>query len=394
MITYEDALKIVLSASIPFGDEKIPLQDSLGRILAEDVFSDINMPPFNKSAMDGFAIIKKDIDKELDIIETIKAGAMPQKKITPGKCARIMTGAPVPEGAEMVVMVEHTNVNDNKLTITNKNSAENICYLGEDIQTDNKILSSGTIITPAEMAALATIGHDPVSVKKQPVIGIIATGSELVEPSEKPKSAQIRNSNSYQLYGQIKQAGCKATYFGIIEDNEEDIFKMIQKHIDDFNILLLSGGVSMGEFDFVPEVLQKIGFESLFSKIAMKPGKPTIFGRKGDKFVFGLPGNPVSTFMIFELLVKPFCYKLMNANYSPVIIKGILKEEFNRKHSKRAVFLPVHINSNRTVEQVSYHGSGHINALSHANGFISIPIGVNSISMGTEVDVTFIKSSI
>lgn len=394
MISYEEALEIVLNTSISFENEKVPLFKSLGRILAEDVFSDINMPPFNKSAMDGFAIKSDEIDRQLEIVETIKAGSAPLKGITSGKCSRIMTGAPIPLGSDMVIMVEHSKVEDNKLTVTEKKDGRNVCYLGEDFKVGDKILSSGTFITPAEMAALATIGCDPVSVKRQPVIGIIATGSELIEPIKKPKNAQIRNSNSYQLYGQILQTGCRAEYFGIVEDDEENISKLIQTNLDKVDILLLTGGVSMGEFDFVPDVLQKAGFEVHFSKVAVKPGKPTLFCSKGNKFVFGLPGNPVSTFMIFELLVKPFCYKLMDANHSPVIIKCLMKDDFNRKQDKRTMYLPVHINRDRTVDQISFHGSADINALSRANGFISIPIGVKSIKKGTEVDVTFIKSSL
>lgn len=394
MISYEEALKIVLENSINLECENVSLHDSLGRVLAEDIFSDMEMPPFDKSAMDGFAIIKEDIDKELTIIETIQAGATPKKVIIPGTCSKIMTGAPVPEGANMVVMVEHTEVNGDKMKITKQKSATNICYQGEDIRKGDKILEAGTIITPAEIAALATVGADPVSVRKQPTIGIIATGTELVEPSEKPQNAQIRNSNSYQLYAQIIQAGSKAKYLGIAEDNEDTIFNLIKENMEEIDIFLLSGGVSMGEFDFVPGVLDKIGFNLLFEKVAIQPGKPTVFGKKDSTFVFGLPGNPVSTFMIFELFVKPFCYKLMGTNYSPVTIKGILKDELKRRRADRAAHYPVHINSDRTVEQIVYHGSGHINALSHANSFVRVPVGINSIPAGSEIDVTFIKSSI
>ncbi len=394
MITYEEALKTVIENAILFISEEVSLDNSLGRILAEDIFSDMEMPPFNKSAMDGFAIMKEDIDKELTIVETIQAGANPKKVITPGTCSRIMTGAPVPKDADMVVMVEHTKIINNKVKITNNKNATNICYKGEDIKAGDKILEAGTIITPAEIATLATVGSDPVSVRKQPTIGIIATGTELVEPAEKPQNAQIRNSNSYQLYAQIIQAGCNPQYLGIVEDSEDKIYDLIKNNMNEIDIFLLSGGVSMGEFDFVPGVLNKIGFNLLFEKVAIQPGKPTVFGKINNTFVFGLPGNPVSTFMIFELFVKPFCYKLMGANYSPLTIKGILNDELKRRRSDRTAHYPVYINSERRVEQIPYHGSGHINALSKANSFVRMPVGINSIPAGTEIDVTFIKFSI
>ena len=263
--------------------------------------------------------------------------------------------------------------------------------MARHIKKGDTVLQKGTFITPAVIAVLASVGCDPVPVSRKPLLGIIATGSELVEPSQKPQSAQIRNSNSYQLYSQIEQAGCRPIYLGIIEDSPEAIGSAIDQNIATVDIFLLSGGVSMGEFDYVPGVLFEKGFRLLFQKVAIKPGKPTVFGKKDNKFVFGMPGNPVSTFILFEMLVKPFCHKLMGADYTHIKVTGKLAEKIKRKKSERLSFIPIVINKNVDISLVKYHGSAHIHALTKANGIVSIPVGVNEINAGEDIEVIIIK---
>lgn len=390
MIPFEESVSIVINSAITLEEESVPLQEACGRVLYRDVSSDIDMPPFNKSAMDGYACKMVDLDKPLKVIETIPAGYTPQKTVGEGECSKIMTGGIVPEGADCVVMIEHTEIKDDLVIVNKKSSDRNICYKAEDIHKGDRVLQKGTLVTPAEIAVLASVGCDPVPVSRKPVLGIIATGNELVQPSQEPKSAQIRNSNSYQLYSQIEQAGCKPVYLGIIEDSPEAIGAAIDQNISNVDIFLLSGGVSMGEFDYVPGVLQEKGFMLLFQKVAIKPGKPTVFGKKENKFVFGMPGNPVSTFIIFEMLVKPFCYKLMGANYSYKMVKAKLAETIIRKKSERLSFIPVVVNKNGEIGLVKYHGSAHIHSLTKANGILSIPVSVNEIKAGESVSVIFI----
>lgn len=390
MIPFEESVSIVMNSAITLEEESVPLQEACGKVLYRDVSSDIDIPPFNKSAMDGYACRSEDIGRPLKVIETIPAGYTPQKTVGDGECSKIMTGGIVPEGADCVVMIEHTEIKDDLVIVNKKSSDRNICYKAEDIQKGDRVLQKGTLVTPAEIAVLASVGCDPVPVSRKPVLGIIATGNELVQPSQEPKSAQIRNSNSYQLYSQIEQAGCKPVYLGIIEDSPEAIGAAIDQNISNVDIFLLSGGVSMGEFDYVPGVLQEKGFRLLFQKVAIKPGKPTVFGKKENKFVFGMPGNPVSTFIIFEMLVKPFCYKLMGANYSYKMVKAKLAETIKRKKSERLSFIPVVVNKNGEIGLVKYHGSAHIHSLTKANGILSIPVSVNEIKAGESVSVIFI----
>jgi len=238
-----------------------------------------------------------------------------------------------------------------------------------------------------EIAILATVGIDEVPVSSLPKVGVIATGSELVEPSQKPGPVQIRNSNSYQLCAQIEKEGCISHYFGIAEDSPEVINQMLQEAITQCDVILLSGGVSVGDFDFVPSILRQNNVQLLFEKVAVKPGKPTIFGVSEKAFCFGLPGNPVSTFVTFELLVKPFLYKLMGHDYSPMRVEMCSDETVTRKDTERQSWVPVKLTSDMAFRPVQYHGSAHILALCQADGLISMDVGVARMEKGTRVSV-------
>ena len=391
MISFDNALQTIMDSAVTLDEESVQLQKACGRILYTDIASDVDMPPFNKSAMDGYACRREDLDRPLKVVETIAAGYTPQKTVGTVECAKIMTGGVVPEGADCVVMVEHTELKDDLVHVCKKSTVTNICYQAEDIKTGDAVLPKGKRITPAEIAILASVGCDPVPVARKPVLGVIATGSELVEPSQKPDTAQIRNSNSYQLCCQIEQAGCSAKYFGIAEDTPDAIRTCIENLLPEIDILLVSGGVSMGDYDYVPGVLKKVGFDLLFEKVAIKPGKPTVFGKNENKFVFGMPGNPVSTFMIFELFVKPFCFKMMGGEYYPLKVSMTVSERIKRKKSERLAYIPVVINRKGEVCKVSYHGSAHIHALTMAHGYIAIPVGVNEFPAGEKVEVTLLR---
>lgn len=391
MIPFKDAYQTVIDAAVHLGTEYVPLSMACGRVPDRDILSDIDMPSFNKSAMDGYACKIVDLEKPLKVVETIPAGYIPKKAIGDGECAKIMTGAVVPQGADCVVMIEHTRTDEGMVNVLHKTSATNICFKGEDIKRGDKVLQRGTLITPSEIAVLASVGCDPVSVSHKPLVGVIATGSELVEPSQKQEGAQIRNSNAVQLCSQIAQTGGTAIYLGIVKDSPQALDDSIKNGLSQVDVLLLSGGVSAGDFDYVPEILKANGVEAIFQKIAIKPGKPVLFGRKSDKFVFGLPGNPVSTFIVFEVLVKPFLYKLMGMNHDPLRVRASLKQTITRKKAERLEFIPAFINSEGEVSLVSYHGSGHIHAFAGANAVISIPVGKKEIKEGENITVTLIK---
>lgn len=390
MISFDAAYKIVLENAGLTPAEDAALGDCLGRVLAVDVASDMDMPPHNLSAMDGFACRQADLDNGLTEIETIPAGYMPTKLIAPGQCSRIMTGAVVPEGADIVVMFEHTEVRDALVYVVKKSGQTNIRRKAEDIHTGDVVLTAGTVLRPVEIAVLASVGCDPAPVFAMPRVGVVATGDELIEPRQKPTAAKIRNSNSYQLCAQIQRAGCIPKYFGIAKDTPEAVNEILATAIEQCDVVLFSGGVSMGDYDFVPQILSDNGIDIKFEKVKIKPGKPTVFGTKGKKYFFGLPGNPVSTFVLFEVMVRPFLMKLMAHDYTPANIIGRLAKEIRIRKIDRAEFRPVRLEPDGSVNFFAYHGSAHIHAYTLANGVVRIPAGVTKLNAGANVQVTLI----
>ena len=388
MITYEQALKIVKANSHLLGTEKVEMMKSINRVLREDVLSDMNMPPFDKSAMDGYACRREDIANELEVVETIQAGYEPKFKIGKNQCAKIMTGAAIPKGADCVIIVEEVDeLSGNRIKYRKEKTSDNICYKAEDVVAGQKLLEAGTRITEKEIASLALTGCVEPLVSIKPKIGIITTGDEIVEPANIPQQSQIRNTNAYQLIAQCEGFGCNTSYYGIVKDTEEEISAAVIKAKQECDLILLTGGVSMGEFDLVPVVLKKTGFELLFEKVAVQPGKPTVFGKCKNTFVFGMPGNPVSSFIVFEFFAKEFLAGLMGLkNYSKTLSLE-MAFDFKRKRNERLARIPVKINTEGKLEAIEYHGSAHISALAFADGIISVPIGVSEIKKGTVVDV-------
>ena len=391
MILLEEAYKIVMDSVELMKTEKINFTNSLGLILANDIFSDIDMPPFDKSAMDGYACKMTDINQELEVIEVIPAGKSPKKEIKQGECAQIMTGAMIPNGADCVVMVEHTEKTaENRIKYLKEKTKDNICYKAEDVQTGQKVIEKGTLIKPQHIAILASVGATEIEVYQKPKVGVISTGDEIVEPHVKPGPSKIRNSNGYQLFSQIERCNAIANYVGIASDNEEDTYHVIMKAMEENDVILLSGGVSMGEFDFVPYIMQKAGIDIKFQKIAVQPGKPTTFGTKESKRIFGLPGNPVSSYIQFELLVRPLLAEMMGHTFNPLQISMEMGIDHSRKRSERMSWYPITIADNGTVIPASYHGSAHIHGLESADGISFFPIGKAEIKKGEKVHVRLI----
>lgn len=388
MISYEKALETILNSARYLGAEEVEFMDALYRVLGQDVFSDVDMPPFDKAAMDGFACRRQDLDQQLEVVETVAAGQIPQKSVTPGKCIRIMTGAMVPQGADTVIMVEHTReIAPEVIQFTASNTTPNIAYKAEDVKEGDLIHTRGQLILPAHIAVLAAVGCTRPSVAIQPKVGILSTGDELVEPDQKPKPGTIRNSNAWQLIAQVKQAGCIANYMGIVPDNEEDTDNAISKALAENDVVILTGGVSMGDFDFVPGVMQKNHVDILFQKVAVKPGRPTVFGVTPKAWIFGLPGNPVSSFINFEIFVKPLLYKLMGHHYQPAGFSLPLGVNYKRKKADRLEWVLVDINAQGEVIPVSYHGSAHIHAVGLSRALMPVAVNTFEITKGDTVHV-------
>ena len=387
MISFQDALKTVLNTKLQLGTEKVSLLQAQGRVLAENSISDINMPPFNKAAMDGFAIRESDISNELTIIETVAAGQTPTKSVEAGQATKIMTGAPVPEGADFVIQVELSELVDAQTVRFTGRTKNNIIPFAEDVKAGDIVLNKGELMDARHMAVLASVGCVNPLVYKQPKVGIFSTGDEIVEPEYKPNASQIRNSNGNQLVAQVMQCNALPLYFGIVKDTYEETFNAIKTGLETCDVLLISGGVSMGDFDFVPKVLSDLGVTILFDSVAVQPGKPTTFGLKDDKIIFGLPGNPVSSFVQFEILVKPLLYKLMGSHAPNKTIKLPLGKPFVRKKAERLEFLPITISDEGKVYRIEYHGSAHIFALPNAHGLAQINEGIKELNEGDLVDV-------
>ena len=299
-----------------------------------------------------------------------------------------MTGAVVPEYADMVFMVEDSFIlPSGKVRFTGSYKKDNISVRGEDIRNGDIVLEKGKLIRPQDIAIMASVGKTDVKVGKMPVVAVISSGNELVEPYEIPAPSQIRNTNSYQLMAQIERTGAIGKYWGVASDDEESIYRIIKQAISQSDVVIITGGVSMGEFDFVPGVLERAGVSIHFSAVNIQPGKPTTFGIHPEALVFGLPGNPVSSFIQFELIIRSLLYKMMGHIWDPLIIDLPMAHSYSRKSADRRALIPVIITKDGTVSKVEYHGSAHISALSAATGLIALPEGKKSVEKGEIVSV-------
>ncbi len=389
MISFEEAFHIVMESVRPTGSERVDFASSLNRVLAEDVRSDIDVPPFDKSAMDGYACRREDLDRTLKVVEIIPAGKLPLNRVGEGECAKIMTGSMLPAGADCVIKIEDTEIVENGQIRYRGGplSTVNICFRAEDIKKGDIVLSKGTRIRPQEIAMLATVGCIGPLVACAPRVGVIATGSELLDPGEVVRGSKIRNSNGFQLAAQAQSAGAVAVHYGITADSEELLDTVIRQGLAENDMLIISGGVSVGDYDFVPGIMKRNGLDIRFDRVAIKPGKPMIFGVSERAVCFGLPGNPVSTFVLFEMIVRPFIAAMTGSTAGPVEIPLRLGKIISRKHTDRRAFIPVIRIDSETVVTVEYHGSAHIGSMCLADGLVSLPVGVGELHEGSMVHV-------
>lgn len=388
MIAFDKAFELVMSSAKPGSTEQVILLNALNRVLAEDIFSDINMPPFNKSAMDGYACRREDIKNDLEIVDEIPAGTIPSKTIGSNQCARIMTGAMVPEGADFVIMKEDIEeIAPNIVRCNRETSRTNICYAAEDVQAGALVIKKGEVISPSSIAILASVGCSRPLVFKTPTVAIISTGNELVEPNEIPGISKIRNSNGYQLAAQTQQLGVTPDYLGIVRDDEESLENVLAQALEKYDVTIISGGVSVGDFDFVPKILDQLNINIRLHGMDVRPGKHLLFGERGNHFIFGMPGNPVSSFVQFEVLVRPFLYALMGKTVTEYLLHLPIEEDYSRKKGDQLIFVPVTLTRHGTVLPLEYHGSAHIHAYINAQGIMEIPKSISFIKKGEIVSV-------
>jgi molybdopterin molybdotransferase len=389
LISVEDAEKIISAFPVSVKAETVPLLAAHDRFLAQDLFSPRDIPEFDKSAMDGFAYISQDSSPAYQIVETIAAGTPPRIVITPGQCARIMTGAMIPTGADRVVRRECAYEENDLMKIIAEDKNFNIRRKGEDLRTGKLVLARGVRLRAPQVAMLASLGLAEATVARPPCVGILATGSEIVEPGTRLGTGQIYNSNAYSLSAQLRETGAEPVVIGHVADSAGATVKAIAACTDRCDVLILSGGVSVGDFDFVPQAMRDAGYTLHFERIAVQPGMPTVFGSLGAGFAFGLPGNPVSTFVIFEILIKPLLLRMMGHSFKPLIQSVVLADAFSRSQGARTAFIPVKCQKGR-ASLVGYHGSAHLHALSRANALLRIPAGQVDIPAGSTVDVRYL----
>ena len=395
------AQQCVLEAVAISGAEQVKLEQSLGRVLAEEVRANRDQPPYDISAMDGYALRSADlgnIPAMLEIIEDIKAGDMPIKALASGQCARIMTGAPMPLGADAVIRVEDTEAKpDNRVQINQSVKPGNdIRRLGENMRNGEVVLSPGTAITPGVIGVLATVKRAQVQVYRRPRVAILSTGNELEGLDEPVDPNKIPNSNSYALMGQVQALGIEPVLLGIARDDPEELARYLKRGLE-YDVLLVSGGTSVGVHDYVRPTIEALGAQMLFWRVAMKPGHPVAFGKAGEKIIFGLPGNPVSSMVCFEQFVVPALRRMMgHARTHRRTIEARMTH--NVKHQPgRTEFIRVLLAKEEggyTATSTGAQGSGMLLSMARADGLAVLPADCNGLAAGSTVTVQLLDGTV
>jgi molybdopterin molybdotransferase len=393
MLTVEEALERVLAQAQPKAAMRVPLLDALDLVLAEDVAADLDSPPYDKSMVDGYAVRSADLvggSGELILLEEIMAGMTPTRSVVAGTCSRIMTGAPIPAGADAVVMQELTaslpgDPNRVRLGDERLRAGQNIVRQGIAMRRGEIVLRAERAIRPAEIGLLAEVGRAEVAAIPRASVAVLATGNELVSPPERPAAGQIRNSNGPMLVAAARHAGATAVDLGIARDDRQSLRTTLANGLQS-DVLVVSGGVSMGILDLVPATLSELGIREVFHKIRIKPGKPVWFGVKDNSdarrtFVFGLPGNPVSSFVCFELFVKPALAKLAGRDPAKVqrVITATLASGFTHR-GDRPTYYPAVVedadcSTRPIVSPLRWAGSADLRGLADANALAIFPAG-------------------
>lgn len=408
-ISIGEAVAKIMDHKLNGQTEYVSIDESFGRYLSEDLTATSDVPHFDRAPYDGFAVRSADtvmasLTKpiEFEVIDHIGAGMTTEKVLKENQAVRIMTGAMMPEGADAVVMFEVANASekDGKPYLTIKRSfkkGENVSYRGEDAKEGEVLVKKGTMINPGIQAMLATFGYAKVPVAKKPVIGLFATGTELLEVEEPLVPGKIRNSNSHMIIAQIERAGGEVNYFGKLPDVFETCFEAVKNALDKVDLLITTGGVSVGDFDYLPEIYEKLGAEVFFNKVAMRPGSVTTVAEYNGKILFGLSGNPSACYVGFELFARPII-RTMLFSEKPHLRKekAILDTDFPKANPfTRFVRSSLIIEDGRLkVSPSGLDKSNIIMSLAGANSFMILPGGTRGFETGTEVEVLMLEDHI
>lgn len=388
MINIAEALELVRKNALKLETEIVPLEDCSGRVLAEEIRADRDYPPFNRSAMDGFAVRSGEYQEGMfyAIADTLLAGDYREREYRSGEVIKIMTGAPVPDSFDAVVKAEDAETENDKVRfkLPAVGVFEHIARRGEDLKKNETAFNPGQRISPPEIALLASLGCSVVKVFKSPAVSVISTGDEVKSVGEPVLPHQIRNSNGPVLTAFFKKFGVDDVVGSLVGDNPEVLRIALEKAISSSDVVVLSGGVSMGEADFVPEVLRNLGVEKIFHKVKLKPGKPVWFGKKpGGPVVFGLPGNPFSSQVTFKLFIEPF----LRESYQLAPQKLLyLPAAFERtKFGELEELIPAILTEEGGVSKIkacAFNGSGDVTATALSEGLVVHPAGLSAIKRG------------
>lgn len=404
MISVEDARNKILDAFSPLELEKVNILDALGRVIGEDIHAARAIPPHDNSAMDGYALRAEDTrgasvetPVRLTLVEDIPAGTVPRKRVGEGEAARIMTGAPIPEGADAVIQMEDAWEEDAQVVIVVEAQKDrHIRHMGEDVSDGEKVISRGGVIRPAEVGMLASLGRSSIPVHQRPLVAVIATGDELVDIDELPSEWKIINSNSYSLAALIRECGAVPLQIGIARDRREDLLAKFRAAMR-ADLIVSSGGVSVGDYDMVKNIMQEVGNDMQFWQVAMTPGRPLAFGMLGDVPAVGLPGNPVSAMVSFELFIRPTIFKMLgHVNLFRRTVRARLEDGIGKKAGLRH-FIRARIRQEGegyAVVTVGERGSGVLKSMVRANGLIILPEEATVVRAGELVTVQPLDDSL
>lgn len=374
-LTFEQARACVLqqvgARRKNFAVERISALDAAGRILAEPVLADRDYPPFPRSARDGFAVRAADLPGELNLIGEVRAGEVFTGSVSAGQAVEIMTGAPLPDGADAVVMVEHTERDGDRVRIgRTQASGDNFNPRGVEARQGARLLEPGTRLGFSEIALLASVGKERLTVYAKPKIAVLPTGDEIVDVGTTPQPFQIRNSNAWSMAAQVARAGAEPVILPIARDTYESTLKLVKQGLA-CDMLLLSGGVSAGKYDIVEKVLADLGAEFYFTRVLIQPGQPLVFGSAQGRFFFGLPGNPASTMVTLEVFARAAIELLCGVTEASLpFLQTALSKDFKQKPGLTR-FLPARVSADgNSVEPLSWQGSGDVAAVSRANAFL------------------------
>ncbi|HYK72301.1 MAG TPA: gephyrin-like molybdotransferase Glp [Pseudoneobacillus sp.] len=408
-ITIAKAVQMVMDYQIEGNIEYISISESYGRYLSEDLVATSDVPHFNRAPYDGFAIRSVDSQKAsqenpvtFEVIDEIGAGMVTNKVIGPFQAVRIMTGAMMPAGADCVVMLELVkDLNENGQTYMSiKRSfqkGDNVSFQGEDAKEGEVLVGKGALINPGIQAMLATFGYDKVPVAKKPRVGLFATGTELLEVSDSLVPGKIRNSNSYMISAQIERVGAEVIYFGKLADDFDTCFNAIKDSLSKVDILLTTGGVSVGDYDYLPAIYNKLGAEVLFNKVAMRPGSVTTVAQLNGKLLFGLSGNPSACYVGFELFVRPIIRRMLFSDHPHLRKEQAILENDFPKANPFMRFVRSYVYVEKGMVKVKPSGldkSNIVMSLAGANSLMILPGGTRGYLKGTEVEVLLLDDHI